>query len=443
MEKGRTVSVIGLWHLGTVTAACLSSFGHIVTGIDPDKKNISNLKKGIPSIYEPGLAELVGELEKKGTLSFTTDLKTGLINSEYVIIALDTPLNDDGSPNLEPLLQRIRETIPYLKNDCLLVVSSQVPVGTCDRIRSMIKKERPSLTFGICCIPENLQLGNAIARFKSPDILIIGADSEKERAEAERLYWFVESNKVNVNLKTAEMIKHAINAFLAMETSYGNELGNLCDALGVDEIEVVKALRMEPRIGKNARLQAGLGFSGGTIARDVIVLQELGKKNDVRTILLDAIMTVNNNQNHLPTKLVETLFGSVNGVRLGVLGLTYKPGTSTLRHSVPIKIIKELVEKGASVKAYDPKAEYEKSEVDVKFERCKSAILAADSCDALLILTSWPEFRELDFTVLKSKMARPIIIDPTNMLDGKKINELGFSYFGVGRGKSVKTSIKG
>lgn len=438
MVKGRRVSVIGLWHLGTVTAACLASFGHSVVGIDANPETISNLKKGIPPIYEPGLAELVAQKQKDGALSFTTDLKVGIANSEYVIIALDTPLKEDNSPDLKPIIDLITDSVRYLKDGCLLVISSQVPVGTSEEIRSLIQGRRPSLRFGIACIPENLQLGNAIARFKLPDLLVIGADKKEDSEMAEQLYWFVESNKVVVDLRTAEMIKHSINSFLACEMSYGNEIGNLCDELGVDEFRVAEALRLEPRIGKNAQIRSGLGFSGGTIARDLAVLREIGRKTGVKTSLLDAVVRVNEDQNHLVIKRLEEIFGRIKGLHVAALGLTYKPGTSTIRNSVPLQIVRELVGKGASVKAYDPKAVFNMSDIGFNLDRCGSAASAIKSSDAILVLTGWPEFKELDFAKLKPEMASPVVIDATNTLDGKKMSGMGFSYLGIGRGKSAR-----
>ncbi len=439
--KGR-VSVIGQWHLGAINAACLSSLGYIVTGIDANQETISNLKKNVPPLYEPGLAELIAESVKKGTLSFTTDFKAGLAKSEFVIIAIDTPLKEDNSSDLQPIIQSIEKSIPYLQNNCLLIISSQVPVGSCAMIRELIRKKSPGLDFGIACVPENLQLGKAISGYKSPDLLVIGADNEKDAAKAEQFYWFVESNKVKVDLKTAEVIKLAINSFMATEVSYGNELGNICDELGVDELRVADALRLDPRVGAKAQVRAGLGFSGGTVARDVIVLQKIGREKGVKTTLLDAVMAVNNDQNHMVIQKLESQFGSIKGLRIGVLGLTYKPNTSAIRHSVAIKIIRELVQKGASVKAYDPKAKYKKSDINVDFTRCNNADLVAESSDALLTLTAWPEFRELDFAKLRGKMSKPIVIDAINLLDAGAMAKLGFSYFGSGRGKSAKTPEK-
>lgn len=442
MKDIKGVAVIGLWHLGTVTAACLASYGNNVIGIDPNSETVSNLQKGKPPIYEPGLSELVKEQSKKGTLSFTTNFKSGLKGAEYVIIAFDTPVNDDDSPDLSPVMQSVSKAIPYIKNGSLLIISSQVPVGTCEQIEALIKKERPSLIFSIACIPENLKLGDAISRYKTPDFLIIGANREEDFASAEKLYSFVTSPKAKVNLRTAEMAKHAINAFLACELSFANELGNLCDKLGVDEFRVAEVLHLEPRVGKSAPLRAGMGFSGGTLGRDLNVLKEFGRKTGTKTLLLDAITGVNFNQNRIVVDKLKLIFGSLKRLHVGVLGLTYKPGTSTLRRSTSIEIIKELVQSGAEVKAYDPKADLTTNAKGADFERCNSAVSAAESSDVLIILTGWPEFRDIDFGKLKSKMLHPIVVDPLNMLDGASMARDGFTYVNIGRGTQAKAINK-
>ena len=411
MKKSVKVATIGIWHLGAVTSACFAAYGHKVIGIDPNKEVVTNLNKGIPPIYEPSLAEMIKSSVKKSNLSFTTDFMSGLNDSDYVAITFDTAVNEDDTPDLSQILHSIAQSIPYLKNGVLLIISSQVPLGTCEQIKSTIKKQRPSLNFGIACIPENLKLGEAISRFNSPDLLIIGTENSEDFEKARILYGFVNGQVLNVNLRTAEMVKHAINAFLACEVSFSNELGNFCDSFGVDWSSVANALHRDRRIGKDALLRAGLGFGGGTLARDVGVLRRLGKQAATDTALLDAIIEINNKQNRIISRKLRLIFGRIKGLKIGVLGLTYKPGTSTIRRSASIDIISELVSQGAKIKAYDPKASFEKSATGTDFERCKSAEEAAESSDAILVLTGWPEFKDIDFKKLKPKMLNPVIID--------------------------------
>ena len=437
MKKTVNVATIGIWHLGAVTSACFAAYGHNVVGIDQNEKVIANLNKGIPPIYEPGLAEMTDDSIKKSNLSFTTDFRSGLIGADYVAITFDTEVNEDDTPNLSHILEGIERAVPHLKDGVLLVISSQVPLGTCGQIRSMIRNKRPQLNFGIVCIPENLKLGEAISRFNSPDLLIIGNESTGDFEKARQLYGFVSGPILNVSLRTAEMVKHAINAFLACEISFSNELGNFCDSFGVDWSKVAEALHLDRRIGKYAFLSAGLGFGGGTLARDVGVLRSLAKQADTETALLDAIIAVNNKQNREISRKLMLLFGKIKGLRIGVLGLTYKPGTSTIRRSASIDIIKELVNKGVVIRAYDPKASFSKEDIGTDFDRCKSAEEVAESSNAILILTGWPEFRNIDFGKLKHKMLNPVIIDALNLMDADRMADYGFMYFGIGRGKQI------
>lgn len=439
MESRSTVAVIGIWHLGIITAACLADYGHKVVGIDPKKETVENLNKGKMPLFEPGLDELAKEGMKKGALSFTTDFKTGLKGAQSVIIAFDTPVNDDDTPDLSPIMDSISKSIPYLEDGVLIILSSQIPVGTCEKIKAMIQKERKALKFGVACIPENLKLGEAISRFKSPDIIVIGSDSEANFKKARSVFGFVDSSKIKeVNFRTAEMVKHAINSFLANQISWSNEMGDLCDTLGVDWYDVIPALSLDQRVGKGALLKSGLAFGGGTLARDVGVLRRLGKENGASTKLLDAVIEVNKSQNRIVLEKLRALFGNLKGLKVGVLGLTYKPGTSTIRRSASIDIIKELGRNGVLVKAYDPKAEFSEKEAGIKIERCDSPADAAKASDALLILTAWPEFKELKFSQFKASMAHAVIIDPLNMLRPEEISKQGFTYSGIGRGQRIK-----
>lgn len=438
MKNTSNVAVIGLSHLGTVAAACFAASGHRTIGIDKSEQTVESLSKGIPTIYEPGLENLVKDGIKKGLLSFTNDYAHELMHADYVVIAFDTPINDDDTPDLSPILKSVAECVPHLMNGVLFVVSSQVPLGTCEQIKAIITKKRPSLDFGIACVPENIKLGESISRFNSPDFLVIGATRDKDFASAERLYGFVKGPRIKVDLKTAEMVKHALNAFLASQVSFSNELGNLSDMYGVDWSSVAEALHLDSRVGKGALLRAGLGFAGGTLARDVGVLQTLGKKGGTKTELLDAVMRVNSEQNMIIASKLKTIFGRFKGLKIGVLGLTYKPGTSAIKGSASMEIIRELVKGGARVKAYDPKASYEKSALGFSFERCESAAAVAKSSDALLILTGWPEFKELGFGRMKAAMSHPVVIDAVNMLDADTMGKHGYIYMGIGRGHQAK-----
>lgn len=435
-RKGGTVAVIGMWHLGTVAAACLADMGHTVTGMDMDSRTIEDLSHGKPPLFEPGLDELIRKGMKRKGLSFTTDFRSGLEGADYIVVAFDTKVNEDDTPDLSQMMEGMHRAIPHLKDGCMLVISSQVPVGTCEQIRKEVLRKRKNLDFGIACVPENLKLGEAIRRFENPDVLVVGAGSDSDSRKARALFGFVEDGRIRLmGLRTAEMVKHAINSFLANQISFANEMGNLSDSLGVDWMDVADAMRMDRRIGRDALLRPGLAFGGGTLARDVGVLRRLGSREGVRTALLDAVSDVNCRQNLVVVGKLKERLGKLAGLNVCVLGLTYKPGTSTVRRSASLQIIRELVKEGAKVRAYDPKAELSEKDAGIRMARFGDAASAADSSDAVLLLTAWPEFAGLDYAALKRNMRQGVLIDAVNMLDPKRMEGLGFVYLGIGRGK--------
>jgi UDPglucose 6-dehydrogenase len=432
------VCVIGLWHLGSVYSACLAGAGYRVVGVDGNPETVEQLNKGVPPVFEPGLGELITWNLKSKRLSFTTDLIPALKGSNHVLITYDTPVNDRDEVDLSPILALNTVLAKHLEKDAVVIVSSQVPVGTCGRMKADIFRENPGLDFDIAYSPENLRLGKAIECFQRPGRIVIGADSEKTLDRVEKFFSVVADPKVRMNLRTAEMTKHALNAFLATSISFANEIGNLCDEVGADAFRVAEALASDERIGPKLPLKPGLAFAGGTLARDLKVLKKLGKELGYPAHLINGVLKVNKQQNSVIIKKLEKIFGSVNDLKIGVLGLTYKAGTSTLRRSAAIEIIRDLVKSGASVKAYDPKASPEEVRRFKGFERCTDAGATARGSDALVVLTEWPEFRDLDFKAIKAAMKKPVIIDGRNLLDGDYLIKQGFIYTGVGRGGDRK-----
>ena len=432
--KSDKVCVIGIWHLGAVVSVCLADLGYYVVGMDSDSKKVSDLNKGIPPLFEPGLKELlISNLESK-KIKFSTNLGEAVKGSNYVLITFDTPVNDRDEVDLSEIFATATELAKYLENGSTILVSSQVPVGTSEQIRAMIKQGNPSLDFDITYSPENLRLGQAIERFKHPDRIVIGANSDATLDKVERLFDVISAPKVRMNLRSAEMTKHAINVFLATSISFANEIANLCDEVGADALSVADAMGLDERIGQKLPLKPGLGFAGGTLARDLKVLQSLGDRFGYETHLIDGILKVNAQQNKLVTRKLKKIYGSISNLAVGVLGLTYKAGTSTLRRSAALEIIKELTSGGARVKAFDPKADLEEIRSHREFEFCADPYAVARESDALVILTDWPEFNELDFDLIKSTMKKPVLIDAKNMLDKEQLAGKGFLYHGVGRG---------
>jgi UDPglucose 6-dehydrogenase len=429
------VGVIGIWHLGSIYSACLADHGYSVVGVDRDKKRVSDLMSGQPPLFEPGLEELLRKNIEEKRLSYTTDLAEGVRGAAYVMLTFDTPVDDNDEVDLSEIFETAIQMSPYLDSGATVIVSSQVPVGTCEQIRSVIQKHRLSLEFDIACSPENLRLGQAIDVFNHPERIVIGADSPVTLDKVAQFWAPVGAPAVRMNLRSAEMTKHALNAFLATSISFANEIANLCDEVGADALKVAEALRSDSRIGPKARLLPGLGFAGGTLARDLKALKKLGDKHHYRANLINAVLKVNEQQNGLVIRNLKKVFGSLKGLTIGVLGLTYKAGTSTLRRSAALEIIRDLVHEGAVVKAHDPRADLGEIKQHREFEFLKDPYMAAKGADALVIITEWPEFRNLEFGLLKQAMRNPVLIDTKNMLDDAAMEGAGFTYFGVGRGK--------
>jgi UDPglucose 6-dehydrogenase len=429
------VCVIGIWHLGAVYSACLADLGYRVVGVERDAKKVAELNKGIPPLFEPGLQELLTNNIKSRRLSYTTDLSYAVKGARYVLITFDTPVNDQDEIDLSEIFDTANRLAGCLENNTVTIVSSQVPVGTCEEIKSLIKKKSPALDIDIAYSPENLRLGQAIDCFRRPERIVIGANSDATLDRVEALFSVVKAPILRMNLRSAEMTKHALNAFLATSISFGNEIANLCDEVGADALKVATALLTEGRIGGKIPLFPGLGFAGGTLARDLKVLKKIGSEKGYETLLIDSVFAVNQRQNGIVVRKLERIHGSVKGLTIGILGLTYKPGTSTLRRSAALEIIEQLVDRGAKVRAYDPKADLSEVKEHVEFEFCDDVYAVAKNSDALVLITEWPDFKGLNYDRLKSEMKKPVFIDTKNLLDNDKMSAKGFSYFGIGRGK--------
>lgn len=429
------VCVIGLWHLGTVSSACLAELGYQVVGVEPDLPKAGNLRRGIPPLFESGLAELMETHLASGRLRFTSDLSDGTAGASYVLIAFDTPVDDQDDPDLTPITAAVESLAGCLEDGVTIVVSSQVPVGTCDVLADRLRTLAPGLRFGMACVPENLRLGQAIERFLRPDLLVFGADSDQTMAKVETLFSSIPGPRVRVDLRTAEMTKHAINAYLATCISLGNELANLCDEVGADALQVAGALRLEGRVSPRAPILPGLGFAGGTLARDMKVLTKLADQHHYPAPFLKGVLALNRLQNATVIHRLEKLLGSLRANTIGVLGLTYKPGTSTLRRSAAIEIIRDVLTKGANVRAYDPKADpAEVASLQQGFTVCDDPYAVAQGADAIVLITPWPEFKDLDLSRLRAPMRGLVFLDTANLLDPLQVTQAGLVYQGIGRG---------
>jgi len=427
------VCILGLWHLGSVNAACLAEAGYKVLGFDEDPKVISSLKNGKAIISEPGLDDLINKNIKNERLEFFSSVQEAIKDCKVAILTIDTPLDDNDNVDLSGVFRIAENVSKYASSDLLLIVQSQVPVGTCEKILDSMKKANPSCKFEIAYVPENLRLGNAIEIFTRPDRIVIGADNLDTLSKVEKFYSVISGPILKMDLKSAEMSKHAINAFLANCISFINEMGNLCEEVGADASMVSKSLASESRIGNKLPLKSGLGFAGGTLARDLQILKKLHVEHKMQPRMVDAILQTNYEQNIIALKKLQKTFGNLSGLQVGVLGLTYKPGTDTLRRSSSIETISKLLDNGISVKAFDPSIHKLAMFEGKKFMLVSNEYETASGSDAILLLTEWPQFKQTDYAKIHSLMKRPVFVDAKNLLDPDSMREIGFNYLSVGR----------
>ncbi len=432
----KKVCVLGLWHLGLVSAAGLADLGYEVVGSDFDQELLKNLRQNKLPLFEPGLDAQVRNQTSSQRLRFDVDLKAAVTGAQTILITYDTPVDEKDHVDLAILEKTLEAITPLLDAKALLIINSQVPVGTCEGWQKQIEKTRPEASIDVIYSPENLRLGQALALFKEPDMIVIGSGTERARRKAEDFYRIFSAQKFFVSIRTAEMAKHALNTFFATSISFANEIGNLCDALGADGLEIAKILKKDSRIGAKAQVRPGLGFAGATLARDLRVLQDMGKKMGIPTVLFNSVLEINEKQTDRVVKMVEEYFeGKLKNKTLTIFGLTYKPGTSTLRRSASLEIMEKLRDKGAHLLAHDPKADLSEYSGEQFFEFFLDPYEACKQSHGILLLTEWPEYKELNYSKIKKAMAGNLFLDAKNHLDGQKLGELGFTYIQIGGGQ--------
>jgi len=420
------ISVIGLWHLGCVTSVGFCELGFKVVGLDFELSIAEKLKNGIPPIFEPKLEELIKKNLGERKLEFSTDFKTALSKSKYIIISSDTKIDDKDRIDLSEVMKAVDTISKTCNNGTVVIVRSQVPVGTCRKILEIFNNSRKKID--VVYNPENLRLGSAISNFLSPEFIVIGSENKDAAQEVEALYSKINCPKIHVGLETAEMVKHALNSFIAISISFSNEIADICEKAGADAVQVSQILKLDSRIGPKARINPGFGFSGGTLARDVQILREFGDKNEIETSILDAVMKVNENRAEVVIKKIKRNIGNLSGKKIAIFGLTYKSGTDTLRRSLPLEFIKILNENNVSVNAFDPMIKNINGA-----KTFKTPYETAKDCDAIVLLTEWPEFKELDIQKLKDVTKNHFFFDTQNFMDPEKFKKVGFQYVGMGR----------
>jgi UDPglucose 6-dehydrogenase len=407
------VCVVGLWHLGCVTAACLAQAGHDVVAFDEDRGIVARLREGKLPLFEPGLAELTAAGTAAGRLRFVAD-PGQLSGAEVVWVTYDTPVDDNDIPQVSVVVDGVTALFPHLPDDCVVLVSSQLPVGTTRRLAAAAAgMGRDRITFGYS--PENLRLGRAIEVFTHPDRVVVGLQRGDDRSKVSLLLAPFTDNVIWMGIEAAEMTKHAINAFLATSVVFMNEIATVCELVGADAKEVERGLKSEERIGPKAYLSPGSAFAGGTLARDVATLAGFEQKQRPAG-LMSAVRESNDRHRSWPFHKLKSRFGVLAGRRIAILGLTYKPGTSTLRRSSAVELASTLVAEGASVAAFDPAVQELPPDLARQIRLMPDPAQAVADADAVVIATPWPEFRELDWSALLATMKSATVVDAHGFL---------------------------
>lgn len=425
------ICVQGLWHLGTVTAACLVAAGHEVVGYDADAVRIAALSGGVPPLFEPGLEALLREGLAAGSLRFTERLQEAGCSADVLWIAYDTPVDEDDVAEPEFVIDEVKRMLPHLTSDCVVIVSSQLPVGSVAALENFAATHVPEshLTFAVS--PENLRLGKAIEVFRSPDRIVVGVRDRLSRQRLEPLFASLSPRIEWMSVESAEMTKHAINAFLAVSVTFANELATLCEAVGADAKEVERGLKTEARIGPKAYLAPGAAFAGGTLARDVAFLSDIAASNRIAAPLLNAVRPSNErHKGWMERKLEETL-PDLRHAAVAIWGLTYKPGTNTLRRSSAVDLCRWLADKGATLSVHDPEVRVLPDDLASRVTRAESPLAALRGADALAVCTEWPQFKEVTSMDVAAAAPGIRVVDPNRFL-AHFAGKPGIHYYAVG-----------
>ncbi len=427
------IAVVGCGYVGLVTGACFAELGNEVVCVDIDVEKIARLKKGKMPIYEPGLSELVLSGLKGKRLSFTTDLKVASKKADTIFIAVGTPPRANGEADLSFIENVARDIAKTISSYKLVVEKSTVPVQTGEKIRQTIERyAKKGAHFDVASNPEFLREGSAISDFMKPDRVILGVESPKAKEVLSSLYKPLKAELVFTDIKSAEIIKHASNSFLATKISFINAISNICDAAGADVEQVALGMGLDRRIGKSF-LNPGIGFGGFCFPKDLAAFIRISEKLGYNFELLKSVEKINNHQKHVFLKKIEQVMWNIHAKKIGVLGLSFKPNTDDIRYAPSLEIISALQQHGAAIRAFDPHAMPNARKVLKNVTFCKDSYEAAKGSDCLLIVTEWNEFKELDLKRLKKIMHQPVIVDGRNIYDPKVMKSLGFRYVSMGR----------
>jgi UDPglucose 6-dehydrogenase len=431
------IAMIGTGYVGLVSGACLADFGHTLTCVDSDSSKIAALKRGEIPIFEPGLADLVARNVREGRLAFSTDLTASVKTAEAIFIAVGTPSRrGDGHADLTYVFQAARDIAAALDGYKVVATKSTVPVGTGDEVARIIAEARPNLPFSVVSNPEFLREGAAIADFKRPDRIVIGAEDEHARKVMRDVYrplYLNQAPMLFTDRRTAELIKYAANAFLATKITFINEIADLCERAGADVQDVARGIGLDNRIGPKF-LNAGPGFGGSCFPKDTLALMKTGHDFGVPSRIVETVIAVNDQRKRaMARKVIDICGGNVRGRTIAVLGLTFKPNTDDMRDAPSIAVITALQDAGAKVRAYDPAGMKQAKGLLDNVEYSSDPYACAEGADALVICTEWDEFRALDVDRVRAMLKRPILVDLRNIYRPEEMARQDFTYISVGR----------
>lgn len=430
------ISCIGCGYVGLVAGTCLADLGNDVVCYDIDKKRIKNLQKGIIPIYEPGLKDMFDRNVKEKRLHFTTEIKRCITRSEVIFITVGTPPEKDHRADLSAVKEVAKKIGEYMNGYKVVVNKSTVPVGTGDEVAKIIKKhQKKSVEFDIVSNPEFLREGEAIRDFTNPDRIIIGTDNHRPKEIMSAIYSGIARTDKPIlftDIKSAELIKYASNAMLATRISFMNEIAHLCEKVGADVKEVAKGMGLDTRIGTRF-LQAGVGYGGSCLPKDIKAMSYTMKKHNLKSRILDAVTEVNELQKKVVVHKLQRFLPNLRNKTIAIWGLAFKPKTDDMREAPSIVIIEELQKRGAKIRAFDPEAEDSAKKILKNVVYCSGPYETLKGCDGLIIVTEWNEFRELDKKRIKRLLKQPNIIDGRNIYSPKEMQELGFNYVSIGR----------
>jgi UDPglucose 6-dehydrogenase len=433
------ISVIGSGYVGLITGACFAEFGLNVSCVDNDVKKIRALKRGIVPFYEPGLEEIMQRNIKAGRLNFTSDIAEAVDSSLVIFIAVGTPPRGDGSAEMKYVEEVAKEIAKNIKSYKVIVTKSTVPVGTGEKVRKIISKNlKENIDFDVVSNPEFLREGAGIEDFMRPNRIVIGTSSDQATAIMKDLYrplYLIETPIVITDVKTAELIKYASNAFLATKISYINELANLCEVVGANIQTVAKGMGLDRRIGPKF-LHAGPGYGGSCFPKDTLALLQIGKEHNVNLGIISATIKANEFQKEKAADTIINMLEKPKGKTVCILGLSFKPNTNDLRDAPALCIIDRLLKEGARIRTYDPVAMEDAKDFLTKVTFCNDAYDAAKGADAVVIVTEWNQFRNLDLGKLKKITKGKFFFDLRNIYEPDRLIKTGFTYYSTGRSQS-------